>query len=300
MEIKCEVCKRNDWLVFYQGKIRDGKFGNYIDGATVFECKNCQTRRLENKFCVEQSAYESNAYRQKLKQDILSETFHKTHNAMASYFLSILHPFDLNEKIVVDVGSGGGHLLDAIGDGPSKKIAIEPTPNFHQSLNEKGFEVFSYAENALPKYSNKVDFAFSQFVIEHVENPLSYLKSINLLLNNEGFAIVCTPNADDIMLDMLPDDYPSFFYRTVHRFYFNAKSLTEAGRQAGLETISIRYLQRYRMDNALLWLRDRRPSGTKSFSPINEEMSKMWKERLEELGRSDCIYAIYRKRTNVG
>ena len=102
------------------------------------------------------------------------------------------------------------------------------------------------------------------------------------------------------MLDILPDDYPSFFYRTVHRFYFNAKSLTEAGRRAGLETISIRYLQRYRMDNALLWLRDRRPSGTKSFSPINEEMSKMWKERLQELGRSDCIYAIYRKRTNVG
>ena len=217
---------------------------------------------------------------------------------MASFFLSVLHPFDLNEMIVMDVGSGGGHLLDAIGDGPSKKIAIEPTPNFHQSLHEKGFEVFSYAENALPKYSNKVDFAFSQFVIEHVENPLSYLKSINLLLNNEGFVIVCTPMRTTSCLT-----YPMiilFFYRTVHRFYFNAKSLTEAGRQVGLETISIRYLQRYRMDNALFWLRDRRPSGTKSFSPINEEMSKMWKERLEELGRSDCIYAIFRKRTNVG
>ena len=84
--------------------------------------------------------YETAEYRQKLEQDIASETFHKTHNAMASYFLSVLDPFDLNEKMVMDVGSGGGHLLEAIGDGPSKKIAIEPTPNFHTILNEKGLK----------------------------------------------------------------------------------------------------------------------------------------------------------------
>lgn len=211
MESNCEICGKKDWAICYRGKIRDGTHFNLTGDTTIFECNNCQNRRLEDKFCVNPTIYETAEYRQKLEQDIVSQAFHGTHNAMASYFLSVLDPLDLNEKVVMDAGSGGGHLLEAIGEGPPKKIAIEPTPNFHSILNEKDFEIFNYAENAIPKYKNSVDLVLSQFVIEHVENPVSYLKSINSLLSNEGFAIVCTPNADDIMLDMLPDDHPSFF-----------------------------------------------------------------------------------------
>ena len=151
MESNCEICGRKDWAICYRGKIRDGTYGNLAGDATIFKCNNCQSKRLEDKFCVNPTIYETAEYRQKLEQDIASETFHRTHNAMASYFLSVLDPFDLNEKVVMDVGSGGGHLLEAIGDGPSKKLRSNQPQIFTLFLMRK---VLKYLTTPKTQYQN--------------------------------------------------------------------------------------------------------------------------------------------------
>ena len=97
------------------------------------------------------------------------------------------------------------------------------------------------------------------------------------------------------LLEMLPQSYPSFFYRTVHKFYFTERSLALAGKAAGFPSCVSNFLHRYSMDNALLWLRDSKPSGTDRIFPINDAMSTLWKERLEKLGRSDCLYMTFKK-----
>lgn len=295
MKSNCEICQNQSWKIHYFGKVRDGGFGNTVGDATVYECTICQNRRLEDKFCVDQSIYETAEYRQKLNQDIATEKFHETHETMASYFASMLSDFNFEGKVIADVGCGGGHLLDAVGGKSATRIAIEPTPNFHPGLRARGYKVFDYAENAVPDFADSVDFAFSQFVIEHVVDPVAYLRSIYRLLNDDGIAVICTPNADDIMLELMSADYPQFFYRTVHRYYFNQRSLIEAGQQAGFQIAKTKYLQRYKMDNALLWLRDKRPSGNATLFPIDDALSNLWKRRVEDIGRADCIYMIYKK-----
>jgi hypothetical protein len=60
-------------------------------------------------------------------------------------------------------------------------------------------------------------------------------------------------------MELLPDDFPSFFYRTVHRWYFNVASLAECAKLAGFEVVETQFVHRYGMANAIAWLRDRRP-----------------------------------------
>ena len=295
MQSACEICKNSDWSPYYTGPIRDGRFGNFLPEATIFECNHCESRRLEDAHCVDPSIYETSEYRNKLAQNIGTEAFDHQHFMMANVFASMLDSFDFTQKTIADVGCGGGHLLDLIGADAKTCIAIEPTVEFHNHLAAKGYSVFDYATTTIQSFHEKVDFAFSQFVIEHVSDPVSYLNEIHTLLKPGGMVVLCTPNANDIMLDVLPQTYPSFFYRTVHKFYFTERSLVHAAKAAGFTSSTTSYLHRYSMDNAMLWLRDRKPSGKDALFPLNETISNLWKKRLEELGRSDCIYMTFKK-----
>ena len=92
------------------------------------------------------------------------------------------------------------------------------------------------------------------------------------------------------MLELLPDSYAAFFYRVVHRWYFDAASLQAVARQAGFSDVKLRYFHRFDLSNLLIWLRDRRPSGRASLavSPVVDAAFIRW---LESNGRSDYIYA---------
>jgi len=295
MKSACEICENSDWIPYYTGPIRDGRFGNFLLEATIFECNHCESRRLEDTYCVDPSIYETLEYRNKLAQNIGTEAFNRQHIMMAKVFASTLDISDFRQKTIADVGCGGGHLLDLIGADAKTCIAIEPNVEFHNHLGAKGYAVFDYATTAIQSFHEQVDFAFSQFVIEHVADPVSYLTEIHTLLKPGGMVVLCTPNANDIMLDLLPQTYPSFFYRTVHKFYFTERCLMHAAKTAGFTSTTISYLHRYSMDNALLWLRDKKPSGQDALFPLNQSMNTLWKNRLEELGQSDCIYMTLKK-----
>ena len=65
---KCKICKSDSFTKIYKGKIRKGTFGNYIDNANIFKCKNCHVWFLEEKFCKKTKFYKSDQYRNKLNQ----------------------------------------------------------------------------------------------------------------------------------------------------------------------------------------------------------------------------------------
>jgi 2-polyprenyl-3-methyl-5-hydroxy-6-metoxy-1,4-benzoquinol methylase len=94
-------------------------------------------------------------------------------------------------------------------------------------------------------------------VIEHVEDPKAFFAGIRQLLKPDGLAVISTPIRDDILMDLLPDDFPAFFYRTQHRWAFDAAALARCTEVAGLVVREVRHVRRYGMVNVLLWLRER-------------------------------------------
>ena len=231
----CEICGSGDLKLVYKGAVRDGVFGrSYLD-ATVCRCGACGADRLDETVCPDDAFYETAAYRKKLEEELTAEGHYSVSDELQIFTQQVIWPNSLRGKVIADVGCAGGSFLDHVSGIARQGIAIEPCSVYHDSLRSRGYQVFPYATDAAAMLTGQVNLAVSIQVIEHVRNPRVFLGDIRPLIEPGGRLVVSTPNRNDILMQLLPDDFPSFFYRAVHRWYFDAASLAECARLAGFE-----------------------------------------------------------------
>ncbi len=290
---RCPICDHDDWTVVHSGAVRDGGFGKNRLGR-VARCGGCGVERLAESLCLPDHAYQTAAYRDHLDQGHDLARHYAGHDEFARFTLETLWPNSLRGKIVADIGCGGGSLLDHLRGLPDELLAIDPDRGFAASLQDRGYRWIPSAREAAATHGGRIDVAFSIQVIEHVADPRGFLAEIRPLLSPDGVLIVSTPNRADILMELLPGDFPGFFYRTQHRWCFDAASLARCAGAAGFAVTQTRHVHRYGMANALLWLRDRRPKGRNALPPIDRAMDGLWTSWLEATGRADCLYQILR------
>ena len=291
----CEICGVRDWTPVHRGDVRDGVFGRVRPDTSVARCRGCGVDRLEEAACPDASFYETESYRRKLQEEVSTAGHYAVADELQIFTQQVLWPRSLRDLIVADVGSAGGSFLDGVAGTAGRCVAVEPCTIYHESLRARGYDVFPYAANARAAYEGRVDVAASIQVIEYTANPRQFLADIRPLLAPDGVLLISTPNRDDILMKLLPQDFPSFFHRIVHRWYFDAASLAACARHAGLEVIETRHLHRYGMANALAWLRDRRPSGRARLEGISPLADHLWRGYLEDTGQSDNLYMLLRR-----
>ena len=292
----CEICGADNWnSIVYEGGVRSGSFGAQTEGGRVLRCGVCGVDRLDENTSIPASAYESDNYRIAMAQGLEAEDFFSHADPVQIHNLSAFWPLDIRGKVVADIGCGAGSFLSHVSGLAKKVVAIEPTERYHNSLRQRGYDVFSYATDALKLYPECVDLAVTFQVIEHVLNPRLFLAEIAALLKPGGLLIIATPNRDDILMRLLPEEFPPFFYRTAHRWYFDRLSLRHVAEAAGLEVESERYLHTYGMSNMILWKKERRPKGNTRVPGINAVADELWGSYLESTGQTDTIYVLARK-----
>jgi 2-polyprenyl-3-methyl-5-hydroxy-6-metoxy-1,4-benzoquinol methylase len=292
----CEICGTNEWnSIVYEGAVRSGSFGTQTEGGKVARCDGCGVDRLDESVNISALAYESDNYRIAMAQGLEVEDFFSHADPVQIYNLSAFWPLSLRGKVIADIGCGAGSFLSHVSGLAEKIIAVEPTERYHNSLRQRGYDVFSYATDALKVHPEGVDLAVSFQVIEHVLNPRAFLTELAALLKPGGSLIIATPNRNDILLKLLPEEFSPFFYRTAHRWYFDRLSLRHCAEAAGLLIESERYLQTYGMSNALLWMKERRPTGNTRILGINHVADQLWHGYLEASGQSDTLFVLARK-----
>lgn len=288
----CEICDAAAWDIQYRGRIRNGTFGNLsMDDCIVSKCSRCGVERLDESACKDEDFYKTEEYRRLLKETEDAAGFMAEHDILQLRNLTVLWPDSVRYRAVVDIGCGAGSFLDHIAGLARHKVAVEPCEAYHDSLEERGYHVYPFAKDAAFEWANKIDFAFCFSVVEHVQNPRAFLDDIRKLLKPKGRLIVSTPNCMDILMDLKGDTYQRFFYRTVHRWYFNQDSFKYCARQAGLEVIESRCIHRFGLSNAIAWLRDGRPTGSEVLKHLNSPMlDSFWKSYVESIGVGDYLY----------
>jgi 2-polyprenyl-3-methyl-5-hydroxy-6-metoxy-1,4-benzoquinol methylase len=291
---QCEICGVNDWALIHEGRIRRGGATDFIDGGRVGRCRGCGVTRLDEASSVSSSAYENTDYRALMDQGIEPEDFFENHDATQIHNLRGLWPQSLRGKTVADIGCGAGSYLDFVSGVAAQSIAVEPTEKFHKSLSERGYDVYSYTRDLAESAPHSVDFVSSFQVIEHVENPVLFLKDIKSILKPDGALLIATPNLDDILMTVLPDHFPQFYYRMVHRWYFTMETLLKAAELAGFRAETKRYIHTFGMANALVWLRDKAPKGDTRLNGITDQADALWRTYLESSGQADTIYVTFR------
>lgn len=288
---RCRLCGARSWEVLFRGRIRAGRFGNLSpEDQSVLRCTACRVGFLPPASAVD---YDSAQYRELVDGEGSPERFYELHDSEQAAKLRILGSGGLRHKVVADVGCGAGSFLDLVKGVASVTLAIEPTRSFHPALASKGHQVFSYCDEIPAEWHGRVDTAVCFSVVEHVPDPLSLLRSVRRLLRSGGELLLSTPNLDDWMIELLPEEYGAFFFRTVHSWYFDAGSLTRLAAAAGFAECVVEYVHRFDLSNALLWLRDRRPSGQGTV-PIAPPVNAAFRNWLESTGRADYLYARLR------
>ena len=106
MNKPCEICQSTKWDLINTGKIRNGAFKNFVDGE-VFRCNSCYVERLSENACLQSEEYQTEEYCDLLDQGLTVDDFFKNADPIQIHNLSAFLPFDLRNKIIADVGSGG-------------------------------------------------------------------------------------------------------------------------------------------------------------------------------------------------
>jgi 2-polyprenyl-3-methyl-5-hydroxy-6-metoxy-1,4-benzoquinol methylase len=287
----CPICGVNSWKLAYSGSIRDGIHGKWKE-SEVRRCDGCGVDRLSEDDCLQYAEYESKEYRAHLDQDHNSENHFSAHDELAKFTIDTLWPRSLRGLTLADVGCGGGVLLDHFSGLAKKLIAIEPSIAWADSLMERGYHWEPSTSAAAKNWHGKVDIVLSTQVIEHVEDPRTFLENISKLLTPEGVAVISTPNSKDILMELIPDEFPKFFYRSQHRWAFDVKSLSKCALLAGLNVVEVKHIHRYGLANAMNWYKYGKPMGRQPIKLLGSAIDMHWKAWLESTGQSDNLYLI--------
>lgn len=298
--MRCKICKENNIQLIYDGPIRNGKVCNDThEHVPIYQCKNCGTiwhEKVERNYA---KYYESLEYRKELEDATGMDEFYRLHDFETLDKFQYTGTDIYRNKTVADIGCGGGAFLDFLKGVAAVTIGIEPSEYYRKELEKKGHIVYSYADKAKEELKNKIDVITSFDVIEHVEDPIRFMKDIYELLSPKGEAIIGTPTEAPILRQLVGTTFErQLLFSIQHLWIFGEKSLSLIARKAGFEEISIKFKQRYGIGNLIAWLQTNEPKGHISYEFLTETLDVVWKNECCEQGLADYIL-IYLKKENT-
>lgn len=177
-----------------------------------------------------------------------SENYEKTSWLKQKAAARIAAPADL-----LDIGCGGGvFAYTFMQNCPGwKAFGVEPTTSFAELARRRaGMEVVTGMYTPDLFAGRRFALITANQVLEHVPDPVGFLKGLRSRLAEDGLFYIETPHVSD--LAHLPKDHDRFLMQ--HLWMFSEASMSNVCRSAGLEIVSIERVRTLRDRNNLLAL----------------------------------------------
>lgn len=293
----CRICGSSNIKMIYDDKIRNGGLGYYTkDNVSVYQCEACKVIWHENTLSDIGEYYESTEYRDSLEGGSEETRFYQLHDKETFQKIQYTGTSVFRNKIVADIGCGCGAFLDFISGVAELVIAVEPSETYRKIMDGKRYHTYAYTEEVLSDFRDKVDIVTSFDVIEHVEDPETFLRNICKLLKTGGKAIIGTPTDAPIMRQLLGRIYEKkLLFSTQHLWIFSGNSLEILADKCGCSGKEVKYFQRYGIDNLMGWLRDKEPNSEIKMAEDMDELNTMWKSWAAEKELGDYIVLYLEK-----
>ena len=212
----CKICNNTNInkvdLELNNSISSDNKFYNH--DIIHFFCKNCGSIFISEESQIEYDTFYSNNY------DFLTDTEDEEpvvieNNETTKYcdrLIEIFHEYIHNstKKSFLDIGAGKGNFINALHNRftaiqchalePSKSYSLLKNKTFLKSHHNKFFTPENFK-------NQKFDYVSLIGVLEHIQNPVNFLKSINDIINDDSILFIEVPNFENNKSDLLTIDH---------------------------------------------------------------------------------------------
>ena len=217
------------------------------------------------------------------------ETFERRYKIIKSF----LRP----KSEILEIGCSSGFMMFPLIKKKFRCTGIEPSGVFNKFLKKKKINVHSSLEQLITKEPNKkFDIIMHFFVLEHIADPISFLKNLLSLLKKNGKIIFEIPNVADPLHTIYKNDaFEKFYWSIAHHWYFSDKSLRNLLKKLN-KKFQIIYDQRYDLSNHIIWSRDKVPGGSKRFTKqLGKDLEENYKKNLIERKICDTLWGVIKK-----
>lgn len=200
---------------------------------------------------------------------------------------------------ICEIGCSSGFMLYPLKDKGHNVVGVEPSGVFGDFLHSQNISFVSDLEELFDQNQprQRFDIILHFFVLEHIRDPVEFLKKTLNLITNDGIIVFEVPNAADPLLTIY--DIPSFerFYWSVaHHWYFTERALVYALSQLNC-SYEILKDQRYDLSNHLMWGMTGQPGGMGQFSKVfGKELDDAYRQAMIDQGSCDTLIGIVRKK----
>jgi 2-polyprenyl-3-methyl-5-hydroxy-6-metoxy-1,4-benzoquinol methylase len=156
-------------------------------------------------------------------------------------YLRLLRSYygSLKEKTLLDVGCYSGDFLDLAKKEGAITYGIELQSEACSIANSKhqGRILNTVVDEA--DFSIQFDIIIATGFIEHIPNPLGFMKKVKKWLKNDGILLIETPNAGSFIAKLLGKKWPP--YQPIeHLYYFSKKNIKKFLNNCDLNILSLK------------------------------------------------------------
>lgn len=211
--------------------------------------------------------------------------------------MKYLAPFLVGASDVLEVGCSSGFMLYPLAEAGHRCTGIEPSGVFSEFVRGRGLPVYQslgQLQQEVPQA--QFDLILHFFVLEHIADPLAFLKDQLKMLRPGGRIIFEIPNAADPLYSVYDiPEFERFYWSIAHPWYFSEASLRFLLDQLGGSCEILRD-QRYDLSNHMVWARNGRPGGMGRFTELlGEDVEESYKQSLIRSGKCDTLVGIINK-----
>lgn len=194
---------------------------------------------------------------------------------------------------VLEIGSSSGFILQYIQELGGDCIGVELSPEYAAYANSLGLKTYRNLDELKKSGNTLFDLVLHYNVLEHVIDPLEFLKECLNYATPGGKIMFDVPNANDPLSSLYKiPAFHAFYWWRAHHWYFTPNSLRYL-----LDKLKLPYEiypgQKYDLSNHIHWMLTGQPGGMGKYSHIfSKETEQSYAEDLKQCWLCDYMIAI--------
>lgn len=194
---------------------------------------------------------------------------------------------------VAEIGSSSGFVLAELRDWGCDCVGIEVSTHYSEYARKLGIKTYPRWEDIPAAEGSNVDLLLHYYVLEHMTNPINFLKDCLKHIKTGGKMLFEVPNGNDPLSSFYKiPAFDAFYWWRAHHWYFTPKSLKYLLDKLG-RPYEIHPGQRYDLSNHIHWMLTGKPGGMGKYSHIfSKDTEASYAQDLKRNWLCDHLIAV--------